>query len=761
MEAGMKHSPRTHWNHLIFTAVALFVLLGCNLFGGSPATPEPDQPAEAPPSQPGQGAAEANPAENPLSAGGTLTELPDPAPQPTTPPWQPQLTQVLLTQRLTPGQANTIEVQGLVKLELPADVYEGSLPDLVISQVTPDATLPIPGLRLLQAYDVSLGEVHELAAPVQVTLTYDPAVLKPGLPAPAQLRAGLYDTVHQRWLFLPTQIDETAHTITFSTQHFSTIALWFYENSDTVCETTHLKIYYDKTSIANATPLTKFVPGLYACSTSGHPDFISQIADYLENAYNGYVQEGFTFPAGKVEVIAAHVPADSYVWGDEPQFDTLTGDLFLTTRSWNNLDDLRQDCAHELFHYVQYYTSKLFYLNNQWWMDATADYAADKVAWVGSSYAPTNQMGVDIRSHYLAVSLEATKDLHAYSSAHFVDYLVSQSYAYSSFYDLYDSTDNLSTAIQGLQEGLTFRLGQSLGEVYSEFASYMLFEPSSKLPLKEGVIWGTGALKYLTEYPKGTGEVNLSATVQPYASQLWGIRLKDMPSFMSLEWLNENDGLVKVFIVSEGSERPGSLFGNRLYPNLPAILPVMLDQIVYVLMVNPTDDDLTFDMRLNVAVVETYTLNLFYDKANGAECADNSAWGTPLFRMAVKDGDVSIAYDSAVDDDWWTLLAEHTMVGAGAGKLADNQIDASLESNDTVRMGSLDASGNPVFGTITVRATLKLTANPENRFFWNGTAEGSAAVNLPANGEFKGFSCVGKVNGVSVYPYFYFPKPKK
>jgi hypothetical protein len=136
--------------------------------------------------------------------------------------------------------------------------------------------------------------------------------------------------------------------------------------------------------------------------------------DCLEKEYAVYSQAGYTFPESPIPV---HVAAYT-----TPDMQTITGRIRLPY-DLANINDMRHTTAHELFHIIQLQTlSTVVYSTLQWWLDATADYAADAIAW--EFIKGTGLMGQDIKADWLEHDIYTTADAHAYALSLFIKYLV-------------------------------------------------------------------------------------------------------------------------------------------------------------------------------------------------------------------------------------------------------------------------------------------------------------------------------------------------
>lgn len=158
---------------------------------------------------------------------------------------------------------------------------------------------------------------------------------------------------------------------------------------------------------------------------------------------------------------------------------------------------IKEFINHELFHAIQnkdYWLAArqtlwghIFNLAglksiDEWWMEATADYAAFKIA--NSLNVPTNHQ---LDANYIAVDFFTNyypNSDHAYENAWFLDYLVNQHGV--NFADMYNRVAAYSNPEEGLDAYLKDKVSgggsqeiSPLSEMYRQFVEYLLFDPGS------------------------------------------------------------------------------------------------------------------------------------------------------------------------------------------------------------------------------------------------------------------------------------------
>lgn len=668
----------------------------------------------------------------------------EPASQPV---WLPQV-EPAVESSLAAGVENVVQVADGVQITVPAGVVDGELPPLAVAKVSNAA--PFDGFETLALYQVTLGEHHELAQPLTLTARYDASRLNPEFPGENQITGALWDEATGRWMMLPVTVDEGAQTVSFQTDHLSLLGLYYFVQIRFGCKTPHFTIWYDKDEVLKLTG--NMESGSYSeCIGGRDPDYIRAEADALEQAYKAYAAAGFNLPAEKISVVVARLPN----WSDDPQYDTLTGLILLSTDDWNDLDAMRHAAAHELFHLVQSRElSSGDYLSQAWWMEATADYAADKVAWENSKWSRTYKMGKPIRLDYLQQDMQEGGK-HAYANAFLVDFLLNQDFIYPSFFELWRASIDGDSVMAQLEKMLQERLGQTWGEMYREFAQYMIFNSSSGLPVPNSV-WEDPT----NDRAVIDKEAEINAEVLAHASGFYGIKT-NTARFYKLEWLNENEGLVYVFY-SPGDQRSPPAY-YRMYPKLTATMPLAPGDAAYFLLINQTSTEgMEFQIKITESEESAYTIDVEFDAQSDQKCAQESDWGTAPYRMKINKDKVTIGYNSAVDDpNWIGYVSEHTIGASGSGAIEKGVLKASFESNDVVKEVN-DAKGNPVFGQVVVNVSFSLSPNPSIPLWWDVlTVKGTSSVDLPPTFEFAGYSCSGTVSGLYVYPHFDFPVPPK
>lgn len=162
----------------------------------------------------------------------------------------------------------------------------------------------------------------------------------------------------------------------------------------------------------------------------------------------------------------------------------------------NHYNVHRHNVAHELFHAIQStYFSALRMTTDSWYMDATADYAADRLAWgdltnPNSAVNGTGKMGGETGAYDRATFLKRPLDdraailddgdQHEYNAAFFFAYLVDE--RHYGFMDMWNSVANSTrwSATTALEDYCLSK-SSSLALDYRRFAEFYLFSASSPI----------------------------------------------------------------------------------------------------------------------------------------------------------------------------------------------------------------------------------------------------------------------------------------
>lgn len=369
-----------------------------------------------------------------------------------------------------------------------------------------------------------------------------------------------YDQRNKVYVEVPCEYNPVDKEVSVLTQHFSLWALIGLEDY-TVAHSPNFKIMFNPNISA---------AGLGAREIYG---FIAKVRAYLEDAYDIYVKAGFTKPKHKISVYV--------VDSEESYYTPLTGNIIISSISPSDNETIHE-IAHELFHLFQNQDMNFLLMDrNRWWIEATADYVADKLAF------RTGQMGSGIRLNYPEIPLTAVDGNHEYATALFVDWLVK---ATSDFYGnitrlwravVYRAM--ISPAEASLDDYLRSTAKTTLLEEYSLFTDYLLF--SNKSPIKT---IKNSSEELLTARSKSK-LVRVSID-NPYSSKVIAVRC-EMPSGLrdviltasAIEGLGNNVN-ARMYLLRDNDRTKAQFIGKFDKINKLMTVRVFKDDVVYIVV---------------------------------------------------------------------------------------------------------------------------------------------------------------------------------
>jgi hypothetical protein len=486
-----------------------------------------------------------------------------------------------ITEIQAPEQQTEVTYKNKLTLVIPPDtVPAGSR--VSISEVKGAPAFEYSGRRTLSVYDITIGDQATFYPPLQIQFRYDPAKLRSEVSAADQLVTAYLDEASGRWVETNFNLDKDTNTVSIFTDHLTLWGLFGVDNNVAVSTAPHFKIFFNED--LNAPMLGDKPSGAGLMY-----DFAAQVRTALVDAYDAYDKAPGSADAGFKLPEMTKVYIDD--WGAEKtaEWGWFSKYIEIPT-SYSDLDELKQDSAHELFHAIQnQYTTVIAMNSNRWFMEGSADYAA---ANIGTSNGLKTVMDLD----FIKKPLTDPEDKHMYRVAHFFQYMDQQGGL--GFKDLAEAVLSAGGDALGGMEGFALARGVDLQEVYTDFAQAFIFSNS----LKRAALPTDSPLD-LADY-KGTfskSETRLATEVNipgEYVSRLVGYEIIDdasiAPYKVYLSMLDESS-LVKVryFIVSEGIMDSGDLTSGK-----PVEVEVRGGTQVYFLVTNSNENQGTVTVVL-------------------------------------------------------------------------------------------------------------------------------------------------------------------
>ncbi|MBI4319009.1 MAG: IPT/TIG domain-containing protein [Chloroflexi bacterium] len=384
--------------------------------------------------------------------------------------------------------------------------------------IAPVATAPAPNsedLKQVALYDVSLGDLHELEKEIVIEVAYGSAVKDTDL-----VWLEYWDEAQKAWVMLPSEADRQKKVVRATTRHLSLVSVisaeeiaglqgkevaegnkgkWYYRNE-------YFRMEFNKAEVEAGTGpkagwYTKPDPKVKPVQAD-MPRYVEDIWAYLNTGRERYQKAGLReLPKFDFTGFLSKHGTFVYVGGSgSSNRSKITGSINISLDSAGSPELLNATVAHELFHSVQnlYYTAAGM-TARKWWMEATADYAADRIAMGGS-----NMMGGNINPRFLEKSLTYSSSVlwdaaaatgvvaddphgyHEYTAAYFIDFLVNKKGF--NFAEMWNKVaEYYSPNIDAVLEEYLLSKKMGLPQVYREFSRYWLFDPQSPVYTRVGV----------------------------------------------------------------------------------------------------------------------------------------------------------------------------------------------------------------------------------------------------------------------------------
>ena len=391
----------------------------------------------------------------------------------------------LASQSISPASLPArVEAQGQAAVVLPAGAISET-DRLFISEVTNPPAPPFSNAVTGGCFDIRMENSSDFNTEITLEFTFDPSVLPSDMPAEAAILTAWWD-VDNGWIPVSKTVDTDQGVIQVQTDHLSTWA-WFtsFFQSGTLSSSGNFYIYFDSGQ---------------GPTVGGTQITMSQLAQnvggYLEHALEKYLAAGFTRPDTPLSVILHDGAKDISDYGP------LAGAIYLVVKNRDSADSLKHDSAHELFHAFQNEERTwLTMWRNLWFIESTAEAAADRVAWEGT-VSDIEQL--DERALLMPVTQD--KDLHGYETGRFMDYLVSQ--RNMSVKDLWTGvTTSGKTYITALEELVASHTQSSMAQVWDDYLVYIHFTGYTAF---EGTKSGVFSAKALSSMIKKITDANPS-----------------------------------------------------------------------------------------------------------------------------------------------------------------------------------------------------------------------------------------------------------
>ncbi len=416
---------------------------------------------------------------------------------------------------------------------------------VTVSRVDNPAVLIDTPYGLPTVYDISIEGMEQLPQNIQISMKYNPSWFDEGTSVADYLEPRRWDEKNQVWVDLYYRVDEDTQTVHFLTDHLSAFsyfltgfkwiglaktaaivggtsyALEWLANDVYISPESNFRILYSQKGVSEIFPEDDWIKAMAGGSLtriSRHSArahmMLHTVSSVLEDSLKAYLDAGFEDPtrnrfASSIYTRRVKVKIDSYynfIKGGEFSYNAFWDQINLPTEivKIEVFDPviadpsaypkseiyLTQVLAHELFHAMQlpYYGSftDLGKGRHTWWMEASAEYAANDIAWkrtgtilderIGNKFFeyPLNTTGKKAATYSSGSTLD-----YEYLSAVFIRYLTQQAgYDFKELVKFVAATGWDIEPVSAIGEYARTKSGVNFALLYQDFLVWMLEEAS-------------------------------------------------------------------------------------------------------------------------------------------------------------------------------------------------------------------------------------------------------------------------------------------
>jgi hypothetical protein len=394
----------------------------------------------------------------------------------------------------------------------------------------------IQAVRALATYSISLDTQIQPTKPITVELAFDPKQIDSDLAVEDALSLAVWNAESGDWVAVPSLVDGRRNVVqaqihrvspqspaaSLRSSHNIIRAFQPQGLHETFWTLTYVARGYRNVPSPHFNIIYNPQQGIVVGGTMVMAlDFSTRLGMWLEDFYTRYRQQNLPVHVWGRQFVLLGDPAGN---PGSPYYYPLSYNINLPN-NFANERAAQFDIAHELFHQIQHqyaWALEMPFIRT-WWMDATADYAADAIA-LGAN---GTLMGEGMDARYLEQSitfLDGNTNRHAYATAHFVGYLVRRGMDFNeAFYEV----TRIGPTVNLLDSYLQRRTRRDLGSYYRDFAGFLMFDSN-----------GPESLRTMDPYQsppnvrQDTLALTPSATLEydfrlpeGYTARLWGVRI--------------------------------------------------------------------------------------------------------------------------------------------------------------------------------------------------------------------------------------------
>jgi antitoxin component YwqK of YwqJK toxin-antitoxin module len=510
------------------------------------------------------------------------------------------------------GQEQTVSYKDEVRVVLPGGTLKAK-ESVSISSIENAPPTNMKHLAELSCFDVSVGKTRVFEKPVTLEFAYDPEKVKGELPPEDGLLAGYWDEDAQVWRVMPVVVDTEKKVARVQTMHLCPWRLYYVAKGYTVRYSDHFKIVYDAKATVTVTVPHPRKPGEMMPQQQAGDEFAQRVVSYLEHAYEQYSTKGYKMPFwGQIEGSIYNTGMRIWVFVNiEDQLvrkastqtsyrSGFSGAIYMAD-NFDSMDSVRYETAHELFHCVQNEYMNIASLGRRmWWAEATADYAAVRIAW----NLPGTLMGEDIGFKYIEESLThvgqpgTPHQLHEYKTSHLVDWMVRNGADFKAMWEATMDCPVPLTVLVPLDAYLTKATHKGLASHYTDFAAWLLFDPTGPVPT--GDPYESAFAKDVLNEAQGGLPPRTFELKPDCTAQLWGIKPEVAAQgggtrsiVVELSDISGKGCWVSIFVLKGNVRQSGTAHVARLFDKGDqAAVSVAAGDVLYILPVNTSWLDL-------------------------------------------------------------------------------------------------------------------------------------------------------------------------
>jgi hypothetical protein len=422
---------------------------------------------------------------------------------------------ILFESKIIPTKKETYKCDANLSITIPADTLN-TKEKLIVKQATVAQLMLPKAYSLLATYDISIGGDNALSTPISITFTHK------RIDNDFDVVAAYWNNNLGSWSPLTTM--RMSNTVTcVTTKNLSTIALAYVKSisksSYIKRKTEHFTINIPKSA---KLALRKFYgsnkKALKVMDAMGYTDpsltaekrfaqgetrlTMDILEDVLEHLWKKY--ELHTPPP------MIHVNLDQKAIYPRFNPNLWNYSITLPTNNYASFETMCFDLAREIFHTVQNHSSKMYtqQMYHSWLalVEATAEYAAGRVAWRQTSTDSFQTHGlkldhkkiakmmgsgisrnfIDVNLNYFSENNSSPWNHHQYQLSHFLDFMFSRNPNLGGFNAFWIDLKNTPYWIGSYMKPykvFTKRGDCEFRNIYANFCEFLLFNPESPIKL--------------------------------------------------------------------------------------------------------------------------------------------------------------------------------------------------------------------------------------------------------------------------------------